>query len=91
MSPAFLLPNTFFQVLDVECNPQAPSAVRVRFTLGGGREKALTLAQLYQEVLTTPSLTLTSLGFDEYNSSSIPIEITTTLTSFCPDWIVYKL
>ena len=62
MSPAFLLPNTFFQVLDVECNPQAPSAVRVRFTLGGGREKALTLAQLYQEVLTTPTLTLTTLN-----------------------------
>ena len=59
MSPAFLLPNTFFQVLDVEANPQAPAAVRVRFTLGGGREKALTLAQLYQEVLTTPTLTLT--------------------------------
>ena len=62
MSPAFLLPNTFFQVLDVEANPQAPAAVRVRFTLGGGREKALTLAQLYQEVLTTPTLSLTTLN-----------------------------
>ena len=62
MSPAFLLPNTFFQVLDVEANPQAPAAVRVRFTLGGGREKALTLAQLYQEVLTKPTLSLTTLN-----------------------------
>ena len=62
MSVVFLHPNPFFQVLDVEANPQAPAAVRVRFTLGGGREKALTLAQLYQEVLTTPTLSLTTLN-----------------------------
>ena len=54
--------RSFLGVLDVEANPHAPAAVRVRFSLGGGREKALTLAQLYQEVLTTPTLTLTTLN-----------------------------
>ena len=58
---AFLHPAPFLQVPDVEVNVQDPTAMRVTISLGGGREKSLTPAQLYQEVLTAPATTLAVL------------------------------